>query len=140
MTRASGRIKKRLKAKGGEPEERERPKRVLKPGLLHSLQAVEVQTVSGRMKLPCRECGDVPVGRRLAVKKGSGRTAKTHAYCIKCGRLWLRMRAMEFERAEGFLCHGEVSDTLARVSGIENAADLEANHIRLPSTVRIHLG
>lgn len=54
-------------------------------GLLHSLRRIEVEDVKSSHKKPCAECGEKPVGRRLHVRQGSGRSSQVLIYCSTCG-------------------------------------------------------
>lgn len=70
------------------------------PGLLHSLQAVEVEEVTKRMRKECCQCGESPTARRLTVKAGSGRSQQQHVLCHRCGIVFLGIRRVEVERAQ----------------------------------------
>lgn len=93
-------------------------------GLLHGTRAVAIEKVTSRMKKPCRHCGGVIQSeRRLLVKEGAGRYAKTHPYCESCGEEWLLDRWMEYDRAIAFLKWG-------RIPRHKRRTDLEDEGIR----------
>lgn len=101
MSLASDQIAAKLPAK---PKRKASARR--KPGLLHSMRAVEVEDVSAAMKKPCVMCATKPSIRRLAVRVGGGRYATESVYCMPCGLDWLVDRKVEYERAGLFLLSG----------------------------------
>lgn len=102
--KASDQIAAQLPAK--KPERKAAAQR--KPGLLHSMRAVQVENVSVRMKKECATCAKRPKVRRLVVQSGGGRYGKEDVYCIKCGREKLALWAQEYDRAEAFLMLGAI--------------------------------
>ena len=107
----------RIGAKVGVKKKPAAPKRSRKdPGLVHGSMAVSVETVNARMKKVCRQCGELPEARRVCVKTGSGRYAKTMILCRTCGDRWLLARTNEYLRATAFLAFGEIPAGMRRTS------------------------
>lgn len=86
-----------------------------KPGLVHTYEKIEVETVTKRHKKACHRCGEVPARRRLTVVKGAGRHGKSFALCRVCGSMFLAERRAECDRAIDLLT--EESMTPARMIG-----------------------
>jgi hypothetical protein len=68
-------------------------------GLFHGPTRIEVEDVTARHKKPCDGCDVLPVGRRLKVVAGAGRSASTAIYCAGCGVAWLGDHRTELGRA-----------------------------------------
>ena len=47
-------------------------------------QSVAVEDVTGRHRTLCATCNEFPQGKRLVIKKGSGKWVKTKTYCRDC--------------------------------------------------------
>lgn len=69
--------------------------------------SIEVQTAKPSHSAKCTECGRQPANRRLKVKQGSGRWAKTSLLCVACGRDWLEDFRDKVERAYVLLKTGQ---------------------------------
>jgi hypothetical protein len=74
-----------------------------KPGLWFSAMKVEVEDVTDRHKKVCLDCGQLPVGRRLKIVKGSGRHQTVEIRCSSCGEDWLKQKEIEAARARRYL-------------------------------------
>lgn len=51
---------------------------------------IETETVTRRHRTICRDCGEMPEGRRLKITTGSGKWVKSVVYCGRCGQSWIR--------------------------------------------------
>jgi hypothetical protein len=80
-----------------------------KAGLLHSFEKVEIQDVKNAHKKGCSRCfekyGGIipPQGRRLVIRRGSGRHQQLVVLCEQHGHDWLQARASDVERAKAYL-------------------------------------
>jgi hypothetical protein len=74
-----------------------------KPGLWISALSIEVEDVVKAHKKPCYNCGRVPVGRRLSLSQGSGRSTISAVLCVECGSCVLKLLKDEALRAVEFL-------------------------------------
>jgi hypothetical protein len=88
----------------------EKPRRSRKdPGLLHGPLAVSVEQVTPRMHKPCYQCGEpITSIRRLVVRSGAGRYAKTEVRCHTCGGNWLRAQHANYGRAIEYVLFGTI--------------------------------
>lgn len=81
-----------------------------KPGLWLDGVRVEVQGVRRAHKLLCEHCGVAPRGRRLFVRRGSGRASVSGVLCCRCGCAYIRALETEAARAIEFLAWGGCDD------------------------------
>lgn len=107
MSSAADKLRKNLPP-GSKPKKAKVDRR--KKGLLHGPRAVEVEPCSNRQKKVCAVCANLPAGRRLVIRTGSGVRQTMEVMCMKHGMEWLRDRREEYLRAETFLLHGELDD------------------------------
>lgn len=71
---------------------------------------IEVQPVKKSHRLPCLYCEEVPEGRRLQVREGSGRGASGYVLCSSCGAEWIDHLCNEGRRAIALLGGAEIAD------------------------------
>ena len=71
---------------------------------------VTIERVTTRHRKECEHCEKLPAARRLFIIRGSGRSAKTHILCIKCGVKWIEAVRVEAARAQEFLRFGACVD------------------------------
>lgn len=67
-----------------------------KPGLCLPTIKIEAQDVKKAMRKLCFTCDEVPAGRRLLVRLGSGRSEQQRVYCATCGQAFTERRLHEF--------------------------------------------
>lgn len=51
---------------------------------------IEAEKVNPRHRTTCRDCGELPEGRRLKITRGAGKWQKSEVFCRECGREWIR--------------------------------------------------
>ena len=68
---------------------------------------IEVQPVKNGHSSECKECGELPEGRRLALRTGSGRWAKSEILCVECGKEWLQQQRTYLTNAGTLLATGQ---------------------------------
>ena len=118
-----GKVADRIRRKVGPDKAKKPPRKSRRvPGLLHGLRGVAVEDTNARMRKVCGSCGEVPEGRRLTVREGTGRHGTIEVFCVECGNDWLAAREVEYARAQDFLTNGEITQrrTSLEVEGIRD--------------------
>jgi hypothetical protein len=114
-------------------------------GLVLPMQRVEAQAVTVRHKVLCCVCGALPVGRRLLVQVGSGRSHRTDVFCRKHGTDYLEYIGTLSRRAGRYLA-GDTDDCIrvpepdAEIKRARTKADAERRKWTTRDRVRVEPG
>lgn len=104
LSPVSERVARRVGVKDAKPRRSRKD-----PGLLHGPLAVSIEAVTPRMHKPCYQCGEpIESVRRLVVRSGAGRYAKTEVRCHTCGGTWLREQHTNYGRAIEYMLTGAI--------------------------------